>query len=239
MKVHMRKFKTLLKKDIKDTGKNKNVMIMLVLPLFFALIYSVMDFGGQYLDSTFVLTLTVLMTVALIPISLLSTVIAEEKEKNTLRTLMLSNVTAGEFLASKAVMTYFYMEIVNILLFFITGQGIADLFRFFLVTTLSSVCTILIGACIGMLAKDQMSTGVVAGPISILFLLPPIFSQVNDTVELFARYIPSTAMMKLFFTGNAEGWANSLIFQIAVILVWTAAAGAVFAVLFRKRRLDN
>ena len=240
MKVHARKIATLFKKDFRDTSKNMNVMILLLLPPFFALLYSLVDFGGMYLDSRFVLLLTVLMNVSLVPVSFLATIIAEEKEKNTLRTLMLSNVTAGEFLLSKALLTFLYMQAVNVILYFLTRQPADGVGRFLLVTSLSCICVILIGACMGMIAKDQMSTGVISVPFSMLLLLPPMFGQMNESVARFARFIPSDAMIKLIFGGDTGGgWMETALFQVVVIALWTIAAGIVFTLIFRRKQLDN
>ena len=109
MKIQLRKVIALFKKDMKDTSKNVNVMILLVLPLLFTFLYQFIDLGGEGMPKEFILFISVLMNLCLVPVSFLSMIIAEEKEKNTLRTLMLSNVSAGDFLLSKSLVTFLYM----------------------------------------------------------------------------------------------------------------------------------
>ena len=48
---HLRTIRALFKKDIKDTGKNANVLILLLLPVFFCVLYNLLDFGGEVLPS--------------------------------------------------------------------------------------------------------------------------------------------------------------------------------------------
>ena len=98
MKKHLRVLRTLFVKDIVDMFKNPNVLLMLALPLIFIVIYQFVDLG---MSPAYLLMLGVMMNLCLTPLSVLGMMIAEEKEKNTMRTLMLCNVTGGEFLAAK------------------------------------------------------------------------------------------------------------------------------------------
>ena len=93
MKKHLRVLRTLFVKDIVDMFKNPNVLLML----------------------------GVMMNLCLTPLSVLGMMIAEEKEKNTMRTLMLCNVTGGEFLAAKTLAVLAGTLLVDTVLFFLTA----------------------------------------------------------------------------------------------------------------------
>lgn len=231
---HLRTIRALFKKDIKDTGKNANVLILLLLPVFFCVLYNLLDFGGEVLPPEFVLQLSVLMSLCLIPTSFLASIIAEEKEKNTLRTLTLSGVTGGEFLCSKALVTFLYMQGVNLVIFFVTGQPVDRLLWFFVCTTLTSVCMIFVGAFAGLLSKDQMSTSMIVVPFMLVFLIPPMFSGANDVLGTIAKFLPTAAMIRLYFQPDRDFALN-----FTVILGWALAVLAVFLLIFRKRKLDN
>ena len=241
MKLNIRILFTLFKKDLRDVLKNANGLFMLLLPLFFSVLYSVMDFGGEFLGSGYVLMLCCLMCMCMVPVSFLSMIIAEEKEKNTLRTLMLSNVSAAEFILSKALVTYVMMELVMVASFFIVKYAVSALPSFILITTLSSFCVIFLGALIGIVSKNQMSTGIFSTPIMLVLLIPPIFGQMNNFFAGIAKFTPTNAMMQLFFSLDAGLPLSSSdnLFQIAVIAVWTVLAAAVFVMVYRKKRLDN
>lgn len=99
------------------------------------------------------------------PISLLSMMVAEEKEKNTLRTLMLSDVSAEEFLLSKSLVALFLMTIIAIADFLIL-KGALELFAVYLISgTLAAISLLFLGAMIGLLCKDQMATGTLSAPV--------------------------------------------------------------------------
>ena len=241
MKLSARKIKALFSKDLKDSLKNTNAIIMVALPLLFCILYSFMGIGGEELGPSFVLFISVQMNLCMVPIAFLSLIIAEEKEKNTLRTLMLANVSAGDFMLSKALVAFLYMELVNLLCFVITKSALSLLPAFLLITALSGFSIILIGALLGILAQNQMSAGTLTVPVMLLLLLPSLFSAMNAFFAAIAKWTPTYDMMQLFF-GQMQGESlvssNSL-FQIGVIVGWTVLAAAAFVLVYRKRRLDN
>lgn len=233
MSIHWNKVGALFRKDMKDALKNGNFILLAALPLLFTVLYRFMSFDGFQMDQQFVLTLGLLMTLTLLPLSTMSMMIAEEKEKNTLRTLMLSNVSATEFLLSKSLVIFLLMQVVNLLIYMITGMPASGLPRFLLVTSCSSVCMILFGALIGILSKNQMSTGMLSAPFALVLLIPAAFAQISDGFASVARFIPSYAMIQLI-----SGTEDDLLLPIAVLLAWTVLAALLFGAAYRRKRLD-
>ena len=80
-----------------------NVFVYVLMPIPFALLYSNISAG----NSEYLFSLCILLNIAMVPVALMGTVIAEEKEKNTLRTLMLNNVQGTEILFAKAAICLF------------------------------------------------------------------------------------------------------------------------------------
>lgn len=157
MKKHLRVLRTLFVKDIVDMFKNPNVLLMLALPLIFIVIYQFVDLG---MSPAYLLMLGVMMNLCLTPLSVLGMMIAEEKEKNTMRTLMLCNVTGGEFLAAKTLAVLAGTLLVDTVLFFLTGFGPAQLPVFLLVCTAGSITMLLLGGLTGIdheNGHDQMA----------------------------------------------------------------------------------
>lgn len=232
MSVQAYKIKALMKKDFKDIRRNSSAILMAALSLFFTVLYRFLNLGGEQLPVEFVLSIGVLMNISMMPIAVMAMFIAEEKDKNTLRTLMLSNVSAVEFLLSKAAVVLLVTESVNILSYIFT-QGPFPFGTYLAVTMLASVCMLFFGATVGVLCKNQMSTGVLSSPLAMLMLMPAIFGQVDKSIAGFARFIPTYAMLQLILN---EG--NQL-FSVLVIVVWTILAAALFSVIYAKKRLDT
>ena len=233
MMTRLQKTRILFLKDWKDTLKNGNGMILAVLPLFFTLLYRMLPIDGMPMPREFISLIGVLMNLALVPVALLSMMIAEEKEKNTLRTLMLSNVGAVEFLTSTCLVVLVLLSVVNLAVFFLTGMALSALPLFLLVTTLTALCLMFLGAVIGLLCKNQMSTGTLASPVALLLMIPPMFAQMNDTVAKIAQFIPTYSMIELLYM---NGQPKALPWM--VIGVWLVGAFALFMLVYRKKRLD-
>lgn len=233
MRINGAKVSALFKKDLKDALKNGNCLLLALMPLMFTALYRFLNFDGVSLDSRFVLTLGLLMSMSLMPISVMSMMIAEEKEKNTLRTLMLSNVSAADFLASKSLVIFLIAQLVNLFIYTLSGaeSGIG-IVLFFLVTSFSILCMLLFGAVVGILCRNQMSTGMLSAPLALLFLMPAVFAEIHEGIARFARFTPTHAMMTLLSEGGVT------LFPIGVLLAWMVIGAVLFGVAYQKKRLD-
>lgn len=90
----------IFQKDYKDLSRNLFVSSTLIMPLFFAVFYSRIDDGG--VDITY---FVINITFSLVAIFVQCALIAEEKEKNTLRGLMLSPASTLDILLGKSALT--------------------------------------------------------------------------------------------------------------------------------------
>lgn len=227
------KIRILFRKDWKDTLKNNNAAVLLLLPLLFTLLYRFISFDGMPMPKEFISLIGVLMTLSLVPVALLSMMIAEEKEKNTLRTLMLSNVSAAVFLISKCLTALLLMTAVNGIIFILAGMAL-DLFPlYFITTTLAALCLMFLGALIGLLCKNQMSTGTLASPVALVMMVPPMLAQMNPFLEMIAKVLPTYAMMQILFTQEGAGLTPWI-----VLIAWLLLSFALFLAVYKKKRLD-
>lgn len=247
MNFSKRKLNALIHKEFKDSLKNKNVLIVALLPIFFAILYSKLGLGfDEGMGKGFLLLICSVLTISALPCSFLSMIVAEEKEKNTLRTLMLSNVSSFEFLFSKAFVTLVYAEVVDIIVFFIIGVDVGGLPIYLLTTTAALVPLLFFGAAIGLLAKDQMTTGLYSSPVMIILMLLPMFGMMKDSLHKIARFFPTNAMMELYFSLNKDKQLMQLkgdsfndVFNWCVLLVWTVILIGAFWFVYKKKGLDN
>ncbi|WP_243425584.1 ABC transporter permease [Clostridium paridis] len=243
MELSLRKINALFKKEIKDLGKNMNVSIMYFLPIIFSVIYSKIlgaSSSEEGIGKSYILIMCLGMSLTLITGFCIAMLIAEEKEKNTLRTLMLSGVSAAEFLAGKALITLLLTEIIDIVIFFIIGIEVKYLGIYILLTTPVIFTMIELGAVIGILSPNQMSTGVIGMPVLFVFLMLPIFSRFNKTFETLAGIIPNThmnTMLEKSLKGEALGSGD--IKRIAIMIAWIIIGALIFVFVYKKRGLDK
>ncbi len=87
----------ILWKQLKDTIKNKNILIQFILfPCMTVIMEKAVSIQGM--PEHFFANLFAVMYIGMAPLTSVAAVIAEEKEKNTLRVLQLCNVSALEYL---------------------------------------------------------------------------------------------------------------------------------------------
>ncbi|KRU26656.1 ABC transporter permease [Clostridium botulinum] len=243
MDFSIRRINALLKKEIKDFAKNMNVSVMYLLPIMFSIIYSKLlgnNSSNDVMNKINILILCVGMNISLISSMVISMLIAEEKEKNTLRTLILSAVSPWEFLAGKVLITFLVSEVINIAIFFSIGCDIQYLGKYILITTLVLFSMIEIGAIIGIISPNQMATGVFSMPVVMIFFVIPMFAEVNKIIETIAKFLPSyhmNIMIARLFKGETFGIESTR--SIAIILVWIIIAVIAFAFTYNKRGLDK
>lgn len=238
MEFSISRVNALLKKEIKDLVKNINVLIMFMFPIIFCIIYSNLV-GGNILGSQ-VLIMCVGLNLTLISSFVIAMLIAEEKEKNTLRTLMLSAVSPLEFFTGKVLITFLTSEIINVAMFFIVGVDAKYFGKYILITTLVVFSMIGIGAIIGLIAPNQMATGVVGTPVLMIFYMIPMFAEINKTLTKIAEFLPNynmNLMLKRVFKGEAIGTGST--YSLAMILGWIIIAAVAFAYTYNKIGLDK
>lgn len=243
MKLRMHTLAVLIKKDFRLMFTNKNMLIMILLPIGFAVLYQTIfgDVKEAGMPSNFVLTLCELLNLSAIPLTGLVMMVAEEKEKNTLRVLMLSDVSALEYIFSKIISVLVLMELITIVIFFITATQLSYLPMFLLVTTVTSISMLLFGSVVGLLSKDQMSTSTLSTPLMILFLIPPMFQNMNEVIDKIASIVPTTRMMAII--NDAMNGMSILsqehLLDFGIILAWILLGVVTFAMMYRKKGFDN
>ena len=243
MKLRMHTLAVLIKKDFRLMFTNKNMLIMILLPIGFAVLYQTIfgDVKEAGMPSNFVLTLCELLNLSAIPLTGLAMMVAEEKEKNTLRVLMLSDVSALEYIFSKIISVLVLMELITIVIFFIMATQLSYLPMFLLVTTVTSISMLLFGSVVGLLSKDQMSTSTLSTPLMILFLIPPMFQNMNEVIDKIASIVPTTRMMAII--NDAMNGMSILsqehLLDFGIILAWILLGVVTFAMMYRKKGFDN
>ena len=93
----MRSMTAVLWKQIKDTFKNKEILIQfLMFPIMTVIMEKFINIEGM--PENYFTNLFGVMFIGMAPLTSTASIIAEEKEKNTLRALLMSNVKPWEYI---------------------------------------------------------------------------------------------------------------------------------------------
>lgn len=229
----MRNMATIFRKQLKDTLKNKTVLIQFVLlpALTFVMTHTVQI---QDMPEHFFVTLFASMYIGMAPLTSMAAVIAEEREQNTLRVLLMSNVKPWEYLAG--VGSYIWLMCM-------AGAGVicaADTYSagerlvFMGVMAAGIFVSLLTGAAVGAWSRTQMMAISLSLPVMIVFSFAPMLSLFNRTVANIARFLYSEQISRMLHqVGQFRLTAES----VCVIAANMLLAAVLFAAAYRKSGL--
>lgn len=230
----MKNIKAVFMKQILDTVKNKTIFIQF---LMFPIMVIIMETAIKLeeMPEHFFVKLFAVMFVGMAPLTCMSAIISEEKEKNTLRALMMSNVKPWQYLVS--IGTYvFIMCMAGTAVFAVLGEyrG-ADLAMFLLTMITGILLSEIIGAVIGIFSSNQMAATSLTLPIMMIFSFVPMLSMFNESIKKFAGIIYSQQISDLI---NGIGVSEVSAGSVLVIAVNFVIGLVLFAVAYRKRGLE-
>ena len=230
----MKNITAVFLKQIKETFRNKTILIQfLMFPVMVIIMENAIKL--ENMPEHFFVKLFAVMFVGMAPLTCMSAIISEEKEKNTLRALMMSNVKPFEYLLGVGAYV-FIMCIIGAVVFAVCGgyEG-KDLLAFMVIMGAGILLSSLTGAVIGVFSKNQMSATSLTIPVMMIFSFLPMLSMFNESIEKVARITYSQQMSILI-----NGIGNSAIKpeSIIIIAVNFVVASILFTLAFRKKGLE-
>ncbi len=228
----MRNALVIFKKQLKDTLKNKTVLIQFIM---FPLMTLVMENAISLPDmpELFFTKLFSVMYIGMAPVTAAAAIISEEKEKNTLRVLMMANIKPWEYLLG--VGAYVWTLCMAGAGIMATGLASTDIPFYLGVMAAGFVVSIAIGACIGIFSSNQMTATSLFVPVMMVFSFSPMLAMFNDKIEKVARIFYTQQLRVLMNRMSFEGIKPESILILAVNAV---LALALFFVAFRKKGLE-
>ena len=222
----------IIKKQIKDTLKNKTVLIQFVmfpvLTLIFENAINIPDMPELFFTKLFSV-----MYMGMAPLVAVAAIIAEEKEKNTLRVLTMANVKAWEYLAGIGIYVWTIC---------MAGAGVIattlplDDIPFYLgVMAAGFIISIAIGACIGIIASNQMAATSLSLPVMLIFSFMPMLAMFNDKIEKIAGIFYTQQIRELLGNMTFDGIKTETMLVVAVNAL---LALSLFFAAFKRKGLE-
>ena len=182
----MRNICAVFLKQINETFKNKTILIQFVLFPAFALIME-NAIKLQDMPEHFFVKLFAVMFVGMAPLTCMSSILSEEKEKNTLRALLMSNVKPVQYLLG--VGSYLWlMCMAGRVVFALRGQYRGkELVAFLLIMAAGILLSILVGAAIGVFSRNQMTATSITIPVMMVFSFLPMIATFNEKIAKLAK----------------------------------------------------
>lgn len=223
----------ILKKQLKDTLKNKTVLIQFV--MFPALTW-IMNSAVimEDMPKNFFVTLFATMYLGMAPLTSMAAIIAEEKETNTLRVLIFSNVKPHEYLLGIGIYVWSICMVGAGVICAAGGYEPRARLAFMGILAVGILTSLLIGAAIGTWSRTQMMATSVAVPVMMVFSFLPMLSMFNDTIAKIAKFTYSEQISRMLGqVGHLSLTAEAGCILCANILL----AAALFAVAYQRCEL--
>ena len=176
----MKNVLVIIKKQIEDTFKNKTILIQFIM---FPVMTLIMENAVKMDDMPegFFAKLFAVMYVGMAPLVSTAAIISEEKEKNTLRVLMMANVKPSEYLAGVVIYVWFICMIGAASMSSMTERVMRG--RFLAVMAVGIIVSATLGACIGIFSVTQMKATSLTIPCMMILSFSPMLSMFNDTIR--------------------------------------------------------
>lgn len=229
----MKNIVAIFKKQLKDTLRNKAVLIQFVMFPVMTLIMN-NSIKMQDMPENFFVNLFATMYIGMAPLTSIASIISEEKEKNTLRVLVMSNVKPYEYLLGIGCYVWFACMIGSIVICTAGRYDMQTSIAFMVIMAIGILTSGLIGAIIGIWSTTQMMATSITVPVMLIFSFTPMLSMFNSTIEKMARIIYSEQISRMLNQINSLQLNAG---NIGVIVVNMLIAAVMFVVIFRKYRL--
>lgn len=222
----------IIKKQLKDTVKNKTILIQFILfPLMTVIMENAISLEGM--QELFFTKLFAIMYIGMAPITSVAAIISEEKEKNTLRVLMMANVKPWQYLYGVGFYVWAICMIgAGVMSFGFSGKDRA----FFLgLMGIGFFISILAGACVGIFAKNQMAATSLVMPGMMILAFLPMLSMFNEKIAKVA---------KIFYTEQLKNILEKMSFSdvpenaVWIILMNAVVLGFLFSFVYKRKGLE-
>lgn len=222
----------IIKKQLKDTLKNKTILIQFILvPMLTLIMENAIHMEGM--PEHFFTKLFSIMYIGMAPLTSVASIISEEKEKNTLRVLLMANMKPLQYLMGIGVYVWSICMMGAVVM--ATGLPKQDILMYLFIMAIGFMISILFGACIGIFATSQMSATSLVMPVMMVLSFLPMLAMFNEKIEKMARFF-FTQQLKLCLNDmSIMGHSNE---TYIVLLVNVIIALLVFGLAFKKKGLE-
>ncbi|MFD0588770.1 ABC transporter permease [Paenibacillus sp. GCM10027627] len=236
MTFSMRRVYAILQKDYKDISRNMFVFVTLFLPLLMAAFYGRMGETTVYADY-----MIINMTFVLVGAYVQSSLIAEEKEKNTLRGLTLSPASTLEIFLGKSLLSFIATAVVVVASMLLLDYSPQNVPAVAIALIVSTAFYLAIGTLIGLYTKSVMEASVAILPVVGVFTfgsaLLPFIEQFPVLSVL--EYMPNMQLLDLAVQVEAGAGFADVAVNLLIILAWAVVMNALSVYVYKRRMVDE
>lgn len=234
-----RRFNSLLWLRRNIILSNKVILLQVLMPIGLTYIYKFMIDNQESQEQLSVPYLMICLSLSFVlaiggPVL---TVMAEEKEKNTLKVLILSGVHLIEYIVSTIILPLLISAIYIIVLPIILNVHIKYLLMYIIVCSLTVIVILLLYLLLGLFAKSQVMAQAFAVPTMLISAFLPMLSSMNKTISKIIDYSYVGLFTKLFNQWESFSLEKSML-QFFSLAIWIISLLILITVVARKQKFS-
>ncbi|PEE41058.1 ABC transporter permease [Bacillus pseudomycoides] len=235
MTFSMRRLSAILRKEVQDLKNNAQILLLALLPIGLAFFYKQLGSGKEMMGG-----IVVVMVMSMIVTIAQATLIAEEKEKHTLRVLMLSPASPIEVIVGKSLPIIILSIVLNFVSLFLLNVLQGSILLLSVIIVIGTLLFIILGTLVGLLAKSLVQVSVITTPISMILLMGPILNEVikNEMIKKVVSYLPTNHIFEAIVSVvNGKGF-SVIQTNLLNISIWLVITVIVCMFVYKKKQLD-
>ncbi|MFL0364372.1 ABC transporter permease [Bacillus sp. PK3_68] len=231
----LKRVNAIFVKDWKDLQRNSYVLFTLALPLVFAA-----WLGRIGEDNALLATYPINLSLVIAGAFIQAAMVAEEKEKNTLRGLLLSPASTVEILIGKSALSAVMTIIVIIGSIFLSDYKTPSLPLFSFSILLGLMIYLAIGTILGLLSRTVMETSIIGMPVLLIFGMSSMLKSMieNDMLLRMISYLPNEQLNTIWSHLSNGAGLRVVLENMMILLVWAIVSFFITVLIYKKRRID-
>ncbi len=226
----------IFQKQVKDLLKNMQVLILFfVYPIIALIMTSAISGEFGFGSEIFFISIFAAMHCIFTPIVATVSIISEEKEKNTLRALIMSNVRPFDYLISIGGFVFICTMVTGLIFLFAANFTSEATLKFLLSMSVGTICSIILGLSIGGFSKNMTGANAMAVPIGMIFAFLPMLATFNEKIAEISRFTYGYQISNLISSDSF----NITFKQLSIILINLMIFIIAFILVFRKNKLED
>src|SRR5690606_11318699 len=194
MNMSMKRIQAIFVKDYKEFSRNYAVSSVIFMPMILALFY-----GRINSPSMDIYLFPINMTFSMVTAYIQACLIAEEKERNTLRGLMMSPASTVDILLGKSLLVFLTTTVILAVSSYLVGYTPNDMLTISIALAISAVFYLALGTICGLFTKSIMEASLAVLPVMVIFTFGPLAVHLVESKILgkVVEWLPSTQLLRI------------------------------------------
>lgn len=219
---------------------NKSLLLQILIPFAFVYFYKYLlntqrEVRGQ--ENLFLLAICLPFSLAMAVGNPITVILAEEKEKYNLRTLLLAGIKKREYIISTLILPVLLSFIVMVTVPFLLGISIVNILSYSIVVLLTATVVMALYLFMGLVTRSQVEAQVFSIPAMLFVAFLPMMSNLDGGIAKVVDY----SFMGLFTEYVAEwkdfSWEKAIPTLFSLLCWFLILVIANFLAVKKKNRI--